>query len=144
MAPHSLDPGLRTGENMRKPFCAKPGRGRPAHVDSGRRAATIAASKGAAMKSVVVYSSKHHMNTEKVAQAIAGELKTDARKATDVKPTDLAGYELIGFGSGINGFDVHPEMHALVAASAKPMAARLSSSQPVPRAGSGRQSSARS
>ncbi len=66
------------------------------------------------MKSIVVYSSKHHMNTEKVAQAIAGELKADARKVTDVKPADLDGYELIGFGSGINGFDVHPEMHALV------------------------------
>jgi flavodoxin len=66
------------------------------------------------MKSIVVYSSKHHMNTEKVAQAIAGELKAEARKVTDVKPADLDGYELIGFGSGINGFDVHPEMHALV------------------------------
>ena len=66
------------------------------------------------MKTIVVYSSKHHMNTEKVAQAIAGELKTEARKVTDVKPADLDGYELIGFGSGINGFDVHPEMHALV------------------------------
>lgn len=66
------------------------------------------------MKSVVVYSSKHHMNTEKVAQAIAGELKADIRKVTDVKPADLDGYELIGLGSGINGFDVHPEMHALV------------------------------
>ena len=53
------------------------------------------------------------MNTEKVALAIAGELKAEARKVTDVKPADLDGYELIGLGSGINGFDVHPEMHAL-------------------------------
>jgi flavodoxin len=70
--------------------------------------------KGAAMKTIVVYSSKHHMNTEKVAQAIAGELKVEARKVTDVKSPDLDGFDLIGFGSGINGFDVHPEMHALV------------------------------
>ena len=53
------------------------------------------------------------MNTEKVAQAIAGELKAETRKVTDVKPADLDGCELIGLGSGINGFDVHPEMHAL-------------------------------
>ena len=66
------------------------------------------------MKTIVVYSSKHHMNTEKVAQAIAGELKAEARKVTDVKPADLDGFDLVGFGSGINAFDVHPEMHALV------------------------------
>jgi len=66
------------------------------------------------MKTIVVYSSKHHMNTEKVAQVIAGELKAEARKVSDVKPQDLDGFDLVGFGSGINGFDVHPEMHALV------------------------------
>ncbi len=66
------------------------------------------------MRTIIVYSAKHHMNTEKVAQAIAGELKAEARKVTDVKPADLDGFALLGFGSGINGFDVHPEMHALV------------------------------
>jgi len=66
------------------------------------------------MKTIVVYSSKHHMNTEKVAQAIAGELKAEVRKVTDVRPQDLDGFDLVGSGSGINGFDVHPEMHALV------------------------------
>ena len=66
------------------------------------------------MKTIVVYSSKHRMNTEKVAQAIAGELKVEARRVTEVKPADLDGFELIGFGSGINAFDVHPEMHAPV------------------------------
>ena len=66
------------------------------------------------MKTIVVYSSKHHMNTEKVAQAIVGELKAEARNVTDVKPADLDGFDLVGFGSGINAFDVHPEMHALV------------------------------
>ncbi len=45
-----------------------------------------ASNKGAAMKTIVIYSSKHHMNTEKVAQAIAGELKAEARKVSDVKP----------------------------------------------------------
>jgi flavodoxin len=66
------------------------------------------------MKTIVVYSSKHHMNTEKVAQAIADELKAEVRKASEVRPQDLGGFDLVGFGSGINGFDVHPEMPALV------------------------------
>jgi flavodoxin len=70
--------------------------------------------KGAAVKTILVYSSKHHMNTEKVAQAIAAELKVEACKVTDVMPADLDGFDLVGFGSGINAFDVHPEMHALV------------------------------
>jgi flavodoxin len=76
--------------------------------------AAVGGNKGAAMKTIVVYSSKHHMNTEKVAQAIAGELKAEARKVSELKPQDLDGFDLVGFGSGINAFDVHPEMHALV------------------------------
>ena len=76
--------------------------------------ATVGVYKGAMMKAILVYSSKHHMNTQKVAQAIAAELRAEARSVADVKPPDLDGFDLVGFGSGINGFDVHPEMHALV------------------------------
>jgi flavodoxin len=62
------------------------------------------------MKSIIVYSSKHHMNTEKIAIAMAGELGAELRRVTDAGPEDVAGRDLVGFGSGINGFDVHPEM----------------------------------
>jgi len=66
------------------------------------------------MKPLVVYSSKHHLNTEKVALAIGAELEADIRKLADTRPEDLDGRELVGFGSGINGFDVHPELTAMV------------------------------
>jgi flavodoxin len=66
------------------------------------------------MKTLVIYSSKHHMNTEKVAVAIGAELGADVKKLADTGSGDLDGYDLVGFGSGINGFTVHPELAALV------------------------------
>lgn len=65
------------------------------------------------MKSIIVYSSKHHMNTEKVAVAMAAVLGAELRRVADVRPGELRDYDLVGFGSGINGFDVHPEITAL-------------------------------
>jgi flavodoxin len=66
------------------------------------------------MKTLIIYSSKHHMNTEKVAVAIGAELGAEVKKLTGVRPQDLDGFDLVGFGSGINGFNVHPELTALV------------------------------
>jgi len=54
------------------------------------------------------------MNTEKVAVAMGMELSADVKKRSEVKPGDLEKYDLIGFGSGINGFNVHPELFGLV------------------------------
>jgi flavodoxin len=68
------------------------------------------------VKTIIVYSSKHHQNTEKIAVEIAGELAAELRRVAEVKPEDIHGYDLVGFGSGINGFDVHPELTAFVAA----------------------------
>ena len=66
------------------------------------------------MKSLVIYSSKHHMNTEKTAMAIAAELGAEVRKLAEVRQEDLDGPALVGFGSGINGFTVHPELSAFL------------------------------
>ena len=66
------------------------------------------------MKTLIVYISKHHMNTEKAAIAIGAELGAEVRKLTDVQPSDLERFDLIGFGSGINGFDVHAELSSFV------------------------------
>ncbi|HVP18973.1 MAG TPA: flavodoxin domain-containing protein [Spirochaetia bacterium] len=66
------------------------------------------------MKTLILYSSKHHLNTEKVANAIGSELAAEVRKLADVQPRDLEKFDLIGFGSGINGFDVHAELFSLV------------------------------
>lgn len=53
------------------------------------------------MKTLIVYMSVHHQNTEKVAKVIADELEADLVPAGKAKPDILASYDLIGFGSGI-------------------------------------------
>jgi flavodoxin len=66
------------------------------------------------MKTLIIYSSKHHLNTEKIALAIGAELEAEVKKLADARPEDLEGRDLVGFGSGINAFDVHPELTAMV------------------------------
>ena len=53
------------------------------------------------MKSLVVYASVSHGNTEKVARVISEVLGADLMDAKAVAPAVINGYELIGFGSGI-------------------------------------------
>ena len=53
------------------------------------------------MKTLIIYQSIHHKNTEKIAKVLAEELKAELKKPSEIKPTDLDKYELIGFGSGI-------------------------------------------
>ena len=53
------------------------------------------------MKTLIVYTSVHHQNTEKVAKVMAEELKADLTPTTDAKPDMLMTGDLIGFGSGI-------------------------------------------
>ena len=62
------------------------------------------------MKTLVIYSSKHHMNTEKVARAIGAELGAVVKTLADARPADLEGQDLVGFGSGINAGRVYPEL----------------------------------
>jgi flavodoxin len=52
------------------------------------------------MKTLIVYTSIAHGNTEKVAQVMAEVLGADLAKTQETKPERLAGYDLIGFGSG--------------------------------------------
>jgi flavodoxin len=55
-----------------------------------------------AYESIVIVSSYHHMNTEKIALAIADVLKSEIRKPEDVCVDELSKYRLVGFGSGID------------------------------------------
>lgn len=55
------------------------------------------------MKTLIVYKSYHRMNTEKVAKAMAEAMNAQLTKVEDVRPQELAEYDLIGFGSGIYG-----------------------------------------
>ncbi len=50
---------------------------------------------------LVVYS-YHHGNTRKIAEAMAGELGAEIRTPAQVSPETLAGYDLVGFGAGID------------------------------------------
>jgi len=53
------------------------------------------------MKTLIVYTSVHHQNTEKVAKVMAEELGADLVPTEKAQPDTLAAYDLIGFGSGI-------------------------------------------
>jgi flavodoxin len=53
------------------------------------------------MKTLIIYQSIHHGNTEKIARKIGEVLGADLKKPNEVKPEDLNNYDLIGFGSGI-------------------------------------------
>jgi len=53
------------------------------------------------MKTVIVYTSVHHQNTEKVAKVMAEELQADLIPVANAQPGMLAAYDLVGFGSGI-------------------------------------------
>jgi flavodoxin len=53
------------------------------------------------MKTIIVYTSVHHQNTEKVAKVMADELGADLFPIGKVQPAKVAEYDLVGFGSGI-------------------------------------------
>ena len=53
------------------------------------------------MKTLIIYISIHHGNTEKVAKEIASVLDAKLLKPGEVNVHNLSEYDLIGFGSGI-------------------------------------------
>ena len=53
------------------------------------------------MKTLIVYTSVHHQNTEKVAKVMAEALEADLISVANAKPEMPANYDLVGFGSGI-------------------------------------------
>lgn len=53
------------------------------------------------MKTLIIYVSIHHGNTEKIARAIGEVLKADLAKPAEVNAEVISRYDLIGFGSGI-------------------------------------------
>lgn len=66
------------------------------------------------MKTLIIYVSIHHGNTEKIAKAIASTLEADLAKPTDVGASDVCNYDLIGFGSGIYFGKHHSSLFSLV------------------------------
>ena len=54
------------------------------------------------MKTAIIYYSKHHENTKKLLDAIAGKYpEVDLFDVTQKTTVDLSGYDRIGFASGI-------------------------------------------
>jgi len=53
------------------------------------------------MKTLIVYTSVHHGNTERVAQVMANVLDADLLQVQQVDASVLEQYDLIGFGSGV-------------------------------------------
>ena len=53
------------------------------------------------MKTLIIYTSLHHGNTEKVVRAMASVLNADLLRVEQANANVLAEYDLIGFGSGI-------------------------------------------
>ena len=53
------------------------------------------------MKTLIIYISVHHGNTEKVAKVMANILDADLLQVEQVDASMLKQYDLIGFGSGI-------------------------------------------
>lgn len=61
-------------------------------------------------KSLVVVYSYHHKNTEKIAHVIAEVLGAEVKTPQQVKPEEIAEYDLIGFGSGIYSATFDPSV----------------------------------
>jgi flavodoxin len=57
---------------------------------------------GRSARSLVVVSSHHHKNTEKVAGVVANVLGAEVQIPRDCDPEELREYDLVGFGSGID------------------------------------------
>jgi len=66
------------------------------------------------MKTLIVYASVHHQNTEKVAKVMAEELGADLVPIGEAQPETLTAYDLIGFGSGIYGRKFHKTLRQFV------------------------------
>jgi len=54
------------------------------------------------MKSLIILVSYHHKNTQKIAEVMAKVLDADVRTPQQTNPEVLQGYDLLGFGSGID------------------------------------------
>lgn len=66
------------------------------------------------MKTLIIYSSVHHGNTEKIAKVIAETLNCKMLKVETVDVDTLKNYDLIGFGSGIYSGKFHKSMLELI------------------------------
>jgi flavodoxin len=65
-------------------------------------------------RTLIAYVSVSHGNTAKIAHAIGEVLLADLLEPELVDPADLAGYDMLGVGSGIYGSTPHPRLRGFV------------------------------
>ncbi|MGW6376356.1 flavodoxin family protein [Rhodococcus sp. NPDC055112] len=68
------------------------------------------------MKALIVCTSVSHGNTRKIADVMGAVLSAPVMAPEDVDPVELAGYDLVGFGSGIFQMSFHPQLRDFVGA----------------------------
>ncbi|MBC2581404.1 flavodoxin family protein [Clostridium sp. DJ247] len=66
------------------------------------------------MKTLIIYTSVHHGNTEKIGKAMAECSNADIIETNDVNVNNLRDYDLIGFGSGIYKGKLHKNIIDLI------------------------------
>ncbi|MGI5959520.1 MAG: flavodoxin family protein [Massiliimalia sp.] len=62
------------------------------------------------MKTIIVYASVHHKNTEKLVKQIQERFDVDVVDITANDHTDFTKYDTIGFASGIYFNEMHPKI----------------------------------
>jgi flavodoxin len=66
------------------------------------------------MRALIICVSVSHGNTRRIAEAMAGELDAEVREPEQVDRARIASLDLVGFGSGIYDFQVHPRLRRFV------------------------------
>ena len=83
------------------------------------------------MKTLLIYVSVHHGNTEKVAKAMTDVLGAKLAKPQEFDINIVAEYDLIGFGSGIYHRKHHESLFKLLDKLLKQKIKKLLSLQPT-------------
>ncbi len=66
------------------------------------------------MRSLIILFSYHHNNTRKIAEAMAAVLGAEIKSPQEINPAEFSQYDLVGFGSGIYGYQHHTSLLDLV------------------------------
>ncbi|MER7671363.1 flavodoxin family protein [Kitasatospora sp. NPDC096128] len=66
------------------------------------------------MKAVIVCVSVSHGNTRRIAEALARPLAAPVVEPEELDPAELAGYDLIGLGSGVFTGRLHPRLRRFI------------------------------
>lgn len=58
-------------------------------------------------KILLIYASIHHGNTKKLVDALASKFEIETVDATKTSEMNISDYDVIGFASGVYGFNLH-------------------------------------